>query len=71
VNFSDLIELHEAGLTIERIVISPDGSISVEFARVSKARRMAVSTISHKRVGPAPEDWTPQETCAFAQNGRA
>jgi len=37
-NFSDLIKLHDAGLTIERIVIAPDGSISVEFARVSKPR---------------------------------
>jgi hypothetical protein len=55
-NFSDLIKLHDAGLTIERIVIAPDGSISVEFARVSKPRTMAVSTISHKRVGRPPKD---------------
>ena len=55
--FSDLIkEVQHAGLTIERIIVSSDGSISVEFAPHSRASTMAVSTISRKRVGRPPKN---------------
>ena len=56
-NVSDLIKgVQQAGLIIERMIISSDGSVIVEFAPVSKARTMAVSATLHKRVGRPPKN---------------
>jgi hypothetical protein len=56
-NVSDLIKgVQQAGLIIERILISSDGNVSIEFAPVSKARTMAESVPTHRIVGRPPKN---------------
>jgi hypothetical protein len=56
-NVSDLIKgVRQAGLSIERMIISSDGSVIIEFAPVSKARTVAASVTLHRRVGRPPKD---------------
>jgi hypothetical protein len=56
-NVSDLIKgVQQAGLIIERMIISSDGSVIVEFAPVSRARTVAASATSHRRVGRPQKD---------------
>jgi hypothetical protein len=54
---SDLINgVRQAGLIIERILISPDGSVTVDVAPVPRARTVAESSASNKRVGRPPKN---------------
>lgn len=54
---SDLISgVRQAGLIIERILISPDGSVTVNVAPGSRARTVAESTTSNKRIGRPPKN---------------
>jgi hypothetical protein len=54
---SDLISgVRQAGLIIERILISPDGSVIVDVAPVSRARTIAESSTSNKRRGRPPKN---------------